>query len=889
MHMNEQRPFETLFTSGSRWLRADVHLHTEADGEFSPIEEEVSFKKAYISRLNEESIHLGIITNHNKFNLNEFKSLKCEAQKKDILLLPGVELGVQGGAGGIHILICFDPATWLQNDANEDFINRFLDSAFEQTPNRESNNTNCQWTLSQTLKKLKEHQANGRGAFVIPAHVDETKGLLKEVGGALHEHFNQDFQDLVLGFQKVRSRDNWNNLSQWLKCDWKPARLEGSDCKSLDQVGVPQQQNEQAKQCWIKLGELSFSSLKLALRMHAIRIKSAATIPSNAYVNTMRLEGQLIKDKSIHFSPDMNNLIGIRGSGKSSILECLRYGLDIHLGESSDVADYKRALVERTLGSGGKITLEITTPDNTHYTVERVLGESPKVSQNGTFIPNLRPNSLGVIRARYFGQKDLVKFSEKGFTRELVSRFTESKGEFNEEINQIINQIEQRILSLNHSQTQIAGKEELEADLAEINVTLEKFAKHQLADKLKAQIALEKDLRHSNDLIKKQAESIASLEEWVNDQMDLWPEWLDYTSASNQPIFHNLTKNFHEFPEAIEKVRSVLVEMRAVQTNSNQQHQELQSHYESQKESFAETRRLLNLPQDLSPDSYITLNKKKSATETKLKEISKIETNNQANQKAIQQATKELQDCWLRDFKIRQKDVKKLSQTKGSPLQIILQFKGNKQAFLATLKGWIKGFQSRTLEKIATKFADGIEIYHDISHGARTLQSLNLSEDQIQKIKSGVNEHLSSILTYSPPDLCQIDYKSKPLHEHSLGQRATALIIFLLAQKDDHLLIIDQPEDDLDNQTLYSEVIQRLIELKGCKQIVFATHSPNIPILGDAEQVFHCNFSPDSIHIEHGTIDTPTMQRKIVNVLEGGDDAFRKRKQIYSSWTPSNS
>jgi predicted ATP-dependent endonuclease of OLD family len=99
------------------------------------------------------------------------------------------------------------------------------------------------------------------------------------------------------------------------------------------------------------------------------------------------------------------------------------------------------------------------------------------------------------------------------------------------------------------------------------------------------------------------------------------------------------------------------------------------------------------------------------------------------------------------------------------------------------------------------------------------------------------------------------------------------------------LLLVDQPEDDLDNQTLYSEVITRLLQLKEKKQFIFATHSPNIPVLGDAEQIIRCRYMPDAIEVLSGTIDSAEMQDEIIDVMEGGDHAFRKRKQIYESWS----
>ena len=88
------------------------------------------------------------------------------------------------------------------------------------------------------------------------------------------------------------------------------------------------------------------------------------------------------------------------------------------------------------------------------------------------------------------------------------------------------------------------------------------------------------------------------------------------------------------------------------------------------------------------------------------------------------------------------------------------------------------------------------------------------------------------------PNTYEITYHWCPLRSHSLGQRASAMMLFLLSQKEHDLVLIDQPEDDLDSQTVYEEVVKRIRELKRDRQFIFATHNANFPVLGDSESVF---------------------------------------------------
>ncbi len=124
------------------------------------------------------------------------------------------------------------------------------------------------------------------------------------------------------------------------------------------------------------------------------------------------------------------------------------------------------------------------------------------------------------------------------------------------------------------------------------------------------------------------------------------------------------------------------------------------------------------------------------------------------------------------------------------------------------------------------------------------------------------------------------------MQHHSLGQRASALILFVLSQRESDLIIIDQPEDDLDNQTIYEDVIKLVRKMKPKVQFIFATHNPNIPVLGDADQIHSCSFMDDKILVQSGGIDDPVQQKTIVDIMEGGREAFNRRKEIYQIWKP---
>lgn len=101
---------------------------------------------------------------------------------------------------------------------------------------------------------------------------------------------------------------------------------------------------------------------------------------------------------------------------------------------------------------------------------------------------------------------------------------------------------------------------------------------------------------------------------------------------------------------------------------------------------------------------------------------------------------------------------------------------------------------------------------------------------------------------------------------------------------DNDIILIDQPEDDLDNKIIYDEVITAITEKKKEMQFIFATHNANIPVLGDAERIFVVEYQDTKIDIAQGNIDLESTHKQIVDIMEGGKEAFNKRQLIYTSW-----
>lgn len=119
----------------------------------------------------------------------------------------------------------------------------------------------------------------------------------------------------------------------------------------------------------------------------------------------------------------------------------------------------------------------------------------------------------------------------------------------------------------------------------------------------------------------------------------------------------------------------------------------------------------------------------------------------------------------------------------------------------------------------------------------------------------------------------------------SPGQRGALLLIFyLLVDKGNSPIILDQPEENLDNETIVSLLVPVLTEAKQRRQIIMVTHNPNLAVVCDAEQIIHCEFDRKNGHnitYTPGAIECRTINNKVVNVLEGTMPAFDNRKIKY--------
>lgn len=900
-----------IFKNGSCWTSFDFHLHTKADKEFTykcPDEENDTignFAKKYVDRLIESDIQGGVITNHNKFDLEEYKAISKRALKSDITIHPGVELSVGDGANGIHVLVVFSDK-WIYNKHQSNYIEIFLNEVFGDTPNRENENTTCKCNFEKILEYLHASQSKGRDSFIILAHVEDRCGFFRELQGGRVRKIIQNpyFQDFVLGLQKVRTIDEVEKWKDHFKSQKRklPAFVEGSDPKSLKKIGVPHQQTingiKKSKRTYLKLGDSSFNSLKISLIHHHIRV-SEDSHPNDEHssVSSISFIGGKLDGKKLYLNSNLNCLIGLPGAGKSSVIETIRYvlGKKLEVQESGTKSrkvpnfDYKSGLVEHFIGSGGEVSIEVISKLGTTYRIVRTLNDAIAVyNSNGDKI-DVQVDDI--FRVMYFGQKDLTFNNQKGFNFSFIRKFVEKEvKEFEDKIDVQNSLIVETLAKLRELNKLKDSKKEIEIKLHVCKEQLRLFKEHQIDEKMKQQKKFEDDLKFTRDVQSSINIIQNKIEEVVNESINR----LENISIPIESIDNKV--EILEISQGIENAKKIyaqILDSINVLTGEDGKDSIFTKNLNkliikqvSLKEQFDEIRRQIKI-ETLSIDDYPRIAREIVDHEKVILSLTEQISEEETIRTTLKLQLEELRKNRLNERNFYNKTVSNINDKKLS-VSISLKSDGDKERFSSELEKYIQGSQIRKakIDNIANSFDDTIEMYYDLIGPIMDSKIYNIfpMEEHFFRFKDKFLKSLDKLLTFKVPYDFELSYQGFPLQKHSDGQRASAIILFTLNIGKYDLLIVDQPEDDLNSGDIYKEIVTNMMTKKHKSQFLFSTHDPNITVLGDSEQVICFEYFDDSMNFTSGSIDSESSRKNVIKVMEGGEDAFNERNKIYSNW-----
>ena len=490
-----------------------------------------------------------------------------------------------------------------------------------------------------------------------------------------------------------------------------------------------------------------------------------------------------------------------------------------------------------------------------------------------------------ISKPLYFGQKDLSA-AGKGFGHDLVEKLMgESLKPVRQKIEDAAGELETAVINFLSVRSDAEDKQALEDELKDVEFQLEQFDKHGVKEKLEKQLAYSEDLTYCEGIGEIAEEWHGVIDNAADQAEEDFKEIEAHNSDYNEEFFTRYGKKSGELIDTVAAAKALAGTIKTKSTDLETLRKELEGVKDGLKEEFAETERdLVQALEDqgvtsIQPDAYIELTKRKQELESQIADLAKRTGKEKTKRDAVLTAMSALNNAWHEEFKQIAAALKTINDSQGS-LKVESEFKGDRTAYKSHIDTLFRGHNIRkdTYEALSKDHVDFGEVFKNLDEAASRAKSKSESFKQL------FMENLSELLGYQVPNSYAVTYHGKPLSSHSLGQRASAMMLFLLSQDGNDLLLIDQPEDDLDSQTVYEEVVKLLRKLKPDQQFIFATHNANFPVLGDAETITTCSAVDDEIDASGGNIDDKACQAQIISIMEGGPEAFERRKAIYQIW-----
>jgi len=899
----------------ARWVRVDLHLHSPGVPTFT-LPAGLSTEKKdleqivnqYVQQLANQGIQIGAITDYQGVRTEWFDAIRTKAGEFGIVILPGTEVSLKVGKYGLHILAIFARHTPLER------INQAL-TALDRNPaeplirdDGSHRDIDPRDNYKDAILRLKNQFDTP--PLLIVAHPTNSNGLLKSLSPQEAAEFIRDVQpDAIEG--PLSERDKRRLIStSILRRDQleRIAVVSFSDPKRIEDIGAKHRSDGSLRATYLKLSVLDdLRAIRLALRDHEILV-GLGEKPEPAYTRLERVEvdgSGFLGNLRLALCPELNVLIGGRGVGKSALLEVIRYGVD--LPEYSPT-EYREGLVRYALGSGGKVTVylrQVVEPGvERRYRVERVLGEEARVYEldaSGEQLVELPVSDLLSDEGRplFFGQRVLYKVAQSPTLRrqlldDLVGRTARQKLREIEKLQQDLRRNARRLLEL---QEKRARREEVEGRLREIEHELRLFEQYGVAEKLREETALTRDEERL-----KRTEAIPQefREEWQATEAQ-WLERLqgalaDLSQAESQQrgllqedaakVIRDLQDGLKEiFQQGTDLLHQATTGLDAVRSRWDAGRQALD-------EELRQIRQQLGA-QALDPDRLLQLTREKEQLTQRLRLLQRAETQVQELEKRRQALLQQLRDARREAFRLRQERANEITQQVGQRVKVEVQYRGQRKEHAERLVEFFGGsrISKKDLVRIADNdgIADGMALAELARKGKEELmKETGLSEAQAQRLIDFLHQaeaRFYELELLSPEDEVQVSLKVNdrwvPLEKLSAGQRATAMLLILLTQTQ-HPLIIDQPEDDLDNRFIYEDVVKLLRDQKGKRQLIAATHNPNIPVLAHAELIVALEAESEHARVKvQGGMDHSEVQNEVRRVMEGGDEAFRRRAEKY--------
>jgi len=661
-----------------------------------------------------------------------------------------------------------------------------------------------------------------------------------------------------------------------------------------DDVCHPSQLGGAGATSWFKVSGAKVESLKLAVRTPETRVATSdPTGNPRALLREISWTGGFLDGVSVPIASDLTALIGGRGTGKSTVIESLRYALGLSPIGADAIKDHK-AIVDKVLRSGTIIRVEVETvvPTPRTFTIERVVPDPPVVRDSSGVATNLQPVDVAGL-VEIFGQHELAELANNpASVADMVQRFAGASGA-NTSHDEVRESLALNREQLKKTEDARGALQEDLADIPRLEEQVQQFKETDVATRLADLKRLDQDesmFAEADTRVRGVADALSDFVDpqlqatlaAAYDGLDESPQKdkLVVAAAATETLAKTLKSLVGDANAAIETADATIASAKS----------DWDAAVKEQREAHADVLRKLH-DEGLEPDKYLAT--AKALDDLKAKQP-RLASHDETLKKLLKQREKLLGELAKQERNVVQalhEAVRAANEATGGVVVVRPIASSERQLIIDVITRHTTGQRTQMVAAVGAEnfspraFVAAVrggtdELAKLGIKGAQALGLINAGEPMLRELEELSVGHAVEVLLDISSDATR---ELKKMDDLSKGQRATALLLLLLGASTAPL-VIDQPEDDLDNRFVYDGVVQHLRKLKGVRQVIASTHNANVPVLGDAELIValesdgqHGRPTQDGV----GSLDDASIRSLVENILEGGPAAFNARQHLY--------
>tara|TARA_R110002051_G_scaffold324099_1_gene420032 strand:- start:2312 stop:4906 length:2595 start_codon:yes stop_codon:yes gene_type:complete len=854
---------------GSEWRKWDLHFHTPTSydyGDKSVTNQEI------INKLSDNEISVVAITDHHTIDIVRITELQELGKAKGITVLPGIEfLSDARGKSPIHFIGIF------------------------------SENCNLPYIWGQIENKTNILKIKGEGAKIneVYCNLETTIELIKKLGGITTIHAGEKSNSVENITHSLPHGEAQKTVIAKLVDFYELGKPEDKDGyinavfpaikKHIPMIICSDNHNIKKynlkENCWIK-ADTTFEGLKQVIYEPKQRVRIQGLKPHEKagyqVIDSVKISHSDFNSQIIHFNQNLSSIIGGRSTGKSILLGAIAKKLNCDKDVKAENEDYTN-FVNQVVAN-----IVVTWKDG-------------KVNDNRDieYFPQSYMYTLARNRNKELDNliENIIK--QDSSKNQLISNYETFSSENNTDITNKVNkifQLQEDLIKRKNLLKEKGDKKGIETEIEKLtNELAELKNKSQISDEdldNYSKLRTQKDsISKANQILQEEISRIENLKEkfFINKEIEFE---LVSISEENRIIvkkkFEELKVKFQEeWEQEIDKIQS----NNSAVINLNEQTIES----------------IIKNPIYVKGLEAFQNNTQYKQVESKLK----VQKDKLADIIIIKKEVDKLKEQ-IESFKTLIKDAHREFLNKIEAFKENLSVSRDKLKIKASAKLNKRGYKDLLYNSIHQKSNHGQKIVSvDLETNENYFSSVNqLFEKLLEKrvTLKGQNNHNSLCQKLMASNFFEVSYEivyDDIFNQMSEGKKAFVVLLLLLDfSSKDCPILIDQPEDDLDNRAIYKDLVKYLIKKKKERQIILVTHNPNIVVGADSELIIvanqNGNDSPnksgikfqyisgslentreynDSIKI---TLDSQGIKQHVCEILEGGNEAFKKREKKYA-------